>query len=254
MENKNLFNWAAIVLMLVLAVSSLWYVSTYNESIQPGSFRSFSVTGEGKAIVVPDVARFTFGVLTEASGKDIAKLQTDNTAKMNKIIAVLKKAGLAEKDIKTESYNLSPRYQYCGRESVICPPSQIVGYTIDQTVSVKVRDFGKIGSILSEVVTAGATNISQVEFTVDDMEQVRNEARALAIEQAREQAKATAKAGGFRVGKLLSLEENSGPMPMMYEKSIGFGGDMAVASAPVPAIEPGSTEVVVNVFLRYEIN
>lgn len=242
-------------MMVALAVSALWYVSAYNKSIQPGSFRSFGVSGEGKAVVVPDVARFTFGVISEGSGKDIATLQTDNTVKMNKIIAVIKKAGVAAKDIKTENYNLNPRYDYCNNPTGVCPPAQIAGYSINQTVSVKVRDFAKVGSLLSAVVTVGATNISQVEFMVDDLEQVKDEARAEAITKARAQAQTIAKAGGFSVGKLLSLEENSGPIPYAYDK-LGRGGMMTAAMelAPAPTIEPGQSEVVVQVMLRYEIN
>ncbi len=256
MDNKNLFNWAAIALMITLAVSALWYTSSYSESIQPGSFRSFGVTGEGKAVVVPDVARFTFGVISESNGKDIAKLQTDNTTKMNKIIEVIKKAGVDAKDIKTEDYNLNPRYDYCNNPNGVCPPAQIAGYSINQTVSVKVRDFSKVGGLLSAVVNAGATNISQVEFTVDDMEKVKDEARAAAITQARAQAKATAKAGGFRVGKLLSLEETSNPIPYLSYDKFGRGGVMeaAAVAVPSPSILPGQTEVKVQVMLRYEIN
>ena len=256
MENKIWLYWAGIIMMIAFAVSSLWYVSAYNESIQPGNFRSFGVSGEGKAVVVPDVARFTFGVVSETGGQNIAAIQTQNTDKMNKIIAVLKSAGIKEADIKTENYNLSPRYNYCAREIGICPPSQIVGYSIDQTVAVKVRDFSKIGDLLTKVVSAGATNISQVEFTVDDMEAVKNQARSEAIARAREQAKAIAKAGGFRVGKLLSLEEGGNyPYPMYSKGMGGVAMDMVEQAVSVaPSIEPGSTEIMVNVVLRYEIN
>ena len=255
MENKNIFNWAAIVLMVTLAISALWYVSSYSESIQPGSFRSFGVTGEGKAVVVPDVARFTFGVISEGNDKDIAKLQTDNTTKMNKIIEVIKKAGVDAKDIKTENYNLSPRYSYCNNRNGICPPAQIAGYSINQTVSVKVRDFSKVGGLLSAVVNAGATNISQVEFTVDDINKVKDTARGEAIKQAKAQAETIAKAGGFRVGKLLSLEEITNPIPYMSYDKFGRGGDMmsAAVAVPAPSIEPGSQEISIQVVLRYEI-
>ena len=247
--------WAAVIMMIVFAFAALRYVSAYNESIQPGNFRSFSVTGEGKAVVVPDVARFTFGVVTETNNQNITAIQTENTTKMNKIIGVLKAAGIDEKDIKTENYNLTPRYNYCYRDTIACPPSQIVGYSLDQTVSVKVRDFSKIGNLLSQVVTAGATNISQVEFTVDDLETVKNSARAEAIARAREQAKSTAKAGGFRVGKLLSLEEGGNfPYPI-YGKGGGVAMDMVEQAVNVaPSIEPGSSEINVTVILRYEIN
>lgn len=249
-------SWAAVVMMIAFAIAALWYVSAYSGSVGADSYKSFSVIGEGKAIAVPDVARFTFGVVSETSSADVAALQVNNTTKMNRVIAALKAAGIADKDIKTESYNLSPRYTSCYREEGICPPSQIAGYRLEQIVSVKVRDFTKVGSILSQTVAAGANNISQVEFTVDDLEAVRNTARAEAIARARAQAKAMAKAGGFRVGELLSVEEG-GPFPYpIYGKGGSISAAMPmdmVESAPQPALEPGSTEVTVNVVLRYEI-
>jgi len=244
-------------MMLAFAIAALWYASAYSESIQPGSFRSFSVTGEGKVVAVPDVARFTFGVISETTGADIVKLQAENTEKMNRIIAILKTASIDSKDIKTEQYRLSPRYQYCGPDARFCPPPQIVGYSIEQQLSVKVRKFDQLGGILSQVVTAGATNVSQVEFTIDDPIKLENEARVKAIAEARTKAKAVARAGGFRIGKLLSVDEAGPVHPFLAERSaFGLGGaaDAVFSMPPQPALEPGSTDIVVNVILRYEIN
>ncbi|MEK7464648.1 MAG: SIMPL domain-containing protein [Patescibacteria group bacterium] len=243
----------AVVLSILIIAGSAWsYVQTYSRSVEPSSFRSFSVSGEGKIVAVPDVAQFAFGVITEG-GKDIAVLQRDNTAKVNKIIGFAKSKKIDAKDIKTQSYNLEPRYQYsnCSRENTICPPAEIVGYTITQSVSVKVRDFGVVGDILGGVVENGANNVSQLNFTVDDPTDLQNQARAEAIEKAKEKAKVLARAGGFGIGRLLSIDEGSNyypPMPMYaggaFEKSADEGA---------PVIEPGSQDIKINVTLRYEI-
>jgi uncharacterized protein YggE len=250
---KNYLGVAIIIGVLILAGSAWSFARSFSKSIEPSSFRSFSVTAEGKALAIPDVAEFSFSVITEG-GKDIAKLQAENTAKMNAAIDFVKSNGVDKKDIKTASYNLEPRYQYfsCPRDtSGPCPPPEILGYKITQTVLVKVRDFGKIGDIFSGVVKNGANSVSSLNFKVDDPTLVQDEARKEAIGKAKEKAKAVAKAGGFRLGQLLSIEENFTPVPY-YAKGLAFSrGEAEVLSAPV--IEPGSEEIRVTVTLRYEI-
>ena len=180
---------------------------------------------------------------------------------MNGAIAYAKSQGVEAKDIETQNYNLEPRYQHyncnpaydASRNTKPCPPAEIVGYAITQTVSVKVRDFGKVGDILAGVVKNGANTVSGLDFRIDDLSKVQNEARAKAITGAKEKAKMIADAGGFRIGKLLSIDEGYAPLRMMNEKIVyGMGGGDA-APVPVPAIEPGSQDVSVSVTLRYEI-
>ena len=174
-------------------------------------------------------------------------------------IDFVKSQGVEPKDIKTLNYNLDPQYQYfsCPRplagEAKPCPPPEIVGYKINQTVQVKVRDFAKIGVILSGVVDKGANNVSQLSFTIDDPTKLQDSAREQAISKAREKAKLVAKAGDFKVGRLLGIDEGFGQVPLYkytsaVSESFGVGG-----TAPTPSIEPGSQEISVTVTLRYEI-
>ncbi len=265
--NEKTKNWLGLALtvgVIVVAVSAWMYVSTYAESVRMTTQRSFSASGEGKVVSIPDVAQFSFTVLTQG-GKDIAALSKENTEKMNSAIAYVKEQGVEAKDIETKNYNLQPRYQYfnCDRTyydmggvAKPCPSPEIVGYTITQTVSVKVRDFAKVGDILSGVVGEGANTVSSLDFRIDDPAKAQNEARAKAIAQAKEKAEAVADAGGFSIGKLLSIEEGYSS-PMYYResaKTLGMGGDAMMAPAmPAPSIEPGSQEVAVTVYLRYEI-
>jgi uncharacterized protein len=237
------------------------YVDAFSKSIEPSSFRSFAVSAEGDIVTIPDVAQFTFSVITQG-GANIASLQQDNTEKTNKAINFAKAQGVEDKDIKTQNFSLQPRYQHfsCPRsfsgEAEPCPPSEIVGYTINQTVQVKVREqnFVNIGTIVSGVVDNGANSVSQLVFTIDDRDKSESDARAEAIEKAKEKAKAVAKAGGFKIGRLLSIQESGSPFYPAYRQAFdaGFGG-AAAESAPAPSIEPGSQEVKVNVTLVYEI-
>ncbi len=262
-RTKNLVGWALVLALLALTYSTISYVRTYGKTVEPGTYRSFSVSGEGRATVRPDVAMFTFSVISEG-GKDLAVLQADNTKRANAAIEYLKDNDVAEKDIKTVGYNLEPRYQsivcnrfVAGGNSTACPPPEIVGYTVRQTIEVKIRDFSVVGDLLAGVVERGANNVSQLNFTIDDRTMVENEARAEAIAKAKAKAKAIAEAGGFSLGKLLAV--NEGDFGPYYDK-FGRGGDMVMAAglaspemAPAPVIEPGSEEVTVNVSLVYEI-
>lgn len=250
---KNYLGIAIIMALLIIAYTAVSYVRTYSKSIQPSSFRSFSVSAEGKIVAVPDVAQFTFGVKTEGS-LNIADLQTENTKKVNQAIDFVKSNGVDSKDIKTTNYSLNPRYQYysCPEKGGACPPPDIVGYTVSQTVSVKIRDFKKIGDILAGVIQNGANEVSSLSFTIDDQTLVQDQARNEAIAKARTRALSVAKAGGFRLGRLLSIEEGTTPVYYDYAmKSAGVGGEAAPAVPPI--IEAGSQEVTVTMTLRYEI-
>src|SRR3989344_7039023 len=206
---------------IALAVAAVWYAWSFSESVRPD--RNFQVQGEGKVTAIPDVAEISFGVTTEG-GKNLADLQEQNAEKANAIIVFLKQSGIDQKDIKTQYYNISPHYQYCScpvsesGEAKPCPPSEIVGYTISQSVSVKVRELSKTGDILAGVVDNGANTVSGPSFTVDDPTELQNQARAEAIAKAKSKALAVAKAGGFRLGKISSIQEGiSYPFPVLYE-------------------------------------
>ncbi len=274
---KNVLGGALVVGILAVALSVHSFVRSYSKSIQPSSFRSFIVTGEGKKVWVPDVARFSFSVITEG-GKDINKLLGENTEKVNRINKFVKDRGVPAEDLQTQAYNVEPRYQhypctsppivYPQREptadlSIIdtppgrggCPPPDIVGYTVSQTVQVKVKNFEKVkvGELLTGAVKEGANSVSQLTFTVDDSSGLQNEARKEAIAKAKEKAEAVANAGGFGVGRLLSIEESFGGLPY-YDYGIGRGGGEYTKSVPPPPfVEPGSQEIRVSVTLKYEI-
>ena len=273
MENKLKTTWYIVLILGVLTLSYgiISYVNTYSRSIEPGAYRSFSVSAEGKVVAQPDIAQFSFSVIDE--GENLLTIQKENTQKANAIIDFLKKQGIDALDIKTTDYNISPKYTYyncnepvsVGSQQVEsassfskpkpCPPPKITGYTLTQTISVKIRDFSKIGDVLFGIVEYGANNVSSLVFTVDDPTKLENEARKEAILKAKERAKQIAEAGGFKLGKLLSIEEGYYPSDV-YRYGVGGGESFSTAkplSASAPTIEPGSKEIKATVTLRYEI-
>ncbi len=254
---KNYLGVSALISMVILAISSLMFAGIYSKSIEPSSYRSFSVSGEGSVVAIPDVAQFSFSVITEG-GKDIGALQQENAQKANRAIALLKDSKVEEKDIKTTSYNLQPRYQYFScpidknSSAKPCPPPEIVGYTISQTVSVKIRDFEKTGEILTGVVQGGVNSVSELSFTIDDKTEIENEARQEAIAIAINKAELIAQAGNFNLGKILSISEDSSPIFSRFDKSFAIMSTSEDAAFS-PTIEPGSQEVTVGVTISYEI-
>ena len=272
-KTKTLLGLAIVVAVLAIGYAALSFVNSYGQSIQPSSFRSFSVSGDGKAVAIPDVAEFQFQVVTQG-GTDLASLQTKNTDATNKAIAFVKSEGVADKDIKTEYYNVDPRYQtyscgnvivpqvYSGATSATgatavqpCPPASIVGYTVTQSVDVKMRDFTKVGDIMGGVVTNGANQVGQLSFTLDDPSSVQNQAEADAIAKAKAQAQVVAQAGGFTIGRLLNVQTGgSNPYPVYAPAAESVGMSLSSAKAlPTPAIQAGSQEVDMTVTLQYEI-
>lgn len=242
------------IALVVLALSAAVYVYQYGRSIdQVYPNKTFTVGGEAKMETATDIATFTASVVTEG-GKNVADIQKQNVEKMNTINAFLKEKGVEKKDLQTSQYTLTPRYTYypCDGRS-ICPPATISGYTLTQTLSVKVRNLEVIGDILSGIVEKGANNVSGISFTVDDDTDVRQEARAEAIAKAQKKAKDIAKAGGFKLGKLVSLYEDSDVTPNALAGYGGLGGAVSEMKVVAPVIEPGTQSDTVQMNLTYEI-
>lgn len=233
---------AIIILVALFYVGQMYYNFQQLPQNQP---REISVSGNGKVYAKPDVAVLVLGV--ESKGAKIADITIDNTSKMNKIIKEVKDSGVEEKDIQTTQYSITPEYNWTemgGR--------QFVGYVLNQQISVKVRNFEKIGSILDRATSSGANAVGDLRFIIDDPEQVKAEARAKAIEQAKTKAKTLAEQSGLRIVKLVNISEGQGyaPEPML-NKAMGGGAMLMESSAP--DIQPGQMEVDLNVTLTYRV-
>ncbi len=212
---------------------------------------TITVSGTGEVVVKPDIATVSFGV--SAENLDVAKAQTESATKMNNIIDMLKTKGVAEKDIKTTNYNIYPRYDYGPvTQSYPYGGKQILAaYVVSQTVEVKIRDISKSGEILSGVGEFGVTDISGLTFTVDNDQVVKDQARDLAIQDAKAQAKVLAKGLGVRLDKITAFSEN-GNYPVAYGG--GYAGiSMAKEASVAPQIPTGENKITSNVSITYEI-
>lgn len=269
-----------VVSFLLIAFAIFVYANAYSDSIANQS-PAITVSGTGKVVAKPDVARFTYSVITEG-GKDIASLTNQNNEKTNKIINFLKKQGIPKEDIKTTNYSMNPRYQnqtYGCRNyisnvpasagitvgtvgsatvsdsaAVFCPPPEIVGYTFNNTVEVTIRGFDKknLSSLLSGVVSNGANKVSQLRFELDDINGARLMAKAQAIAKAKTEAKRLASESGISLGRILSIDEYGSPT-IYATKGVAMGMGSNDIESSAPAIEAGSQDITVTVGIRYAL-
>lgn len=219
---------------------------------------TITVSGEGEVFAVPDMA--TFSVTVRERADEVADAQDTATEKVNEIIDYLEAQGVEEKDIKTADYSVYPQYEYeqaACREGY-CPPGRQVlrGYEVSQTLSVKVRDTELAGALLSGVGSRGASEVSGLSFTTEDEDDLRAEARQLAIDEAREKASELAGQLGVRLVRIVGFSEDGSYPPMPY--AYGRGGatmDMAVAQEAklAPELPVGENKITSYVNVTYEI-
>lgn len=201
------------------------------------------ITGEGKVFSKPDVAVTRIGVKTEAmkSGDAVNK----NNEAMNKIIQAIKDLDIEEKDIQTTAYNLTSIYDYTKKGRVF------KGYSLEQQVTVKIRNFEKIGDVLDSASKNGANTIGDLQFTIDDPETVRAEARKKAVEQAKTKAQNLAADAGLRIVKLVNISEGYNYVSPIY--GYGGAGVMMEKASTAPQIESGQLEIAATVYLTYRV-
>jgi uncharacterized protein YggE len=252
--SDRLYKLPIAMITVVGLIGAGWVLSQFG-ALPQNQPHEIQVSGEGKAYLKPDIALVTFGVTAQAPKSQDAVNQSN--AKMKAIIAAIKGLGVEEKDIQTTGYNLNPVYGY-DRPSTPSPMyypmpgNQVVtGYSLDQRVSIKIRNFDNINSVLDKATVAGATNVGDLQFTVDNPEMARSEARKKAIENAKEKMKNLAKDSGLRVGKLVNVQEgySNYPQPMYAEAMAKDSGAPSVA----PQIQTGQMEVSSNVTLTFQI-
>ena len=234
---------------IVMGIVVIGPVQEFGASLNPA--RTVSVSASGKASVVPDIATFSFSVVTE--GKDVGAITNDNNTKVNAAIDAVTAMGVDKKDISTTDYSLQPVYTQpqLGMYGGTFVPS-IAKYSLTQTVTVKIRDFSKISPIMSALPGMGINRIGSLSFTIDDADAYLATARADAYQKALVKAKAIAAENGFSLGKVVNVSEyQNQPYPMYSASALGMGG---VAEKTVaPTIEPGSKDVTLNVSVVYEI-
>jgi len=216
---------------------------------------TIDVSGTGTAFAIPNIASESFTI--EQKAATVAAAQAAVTGKANAAVAFLKSAGVAEKDIQTTNYSAYPEYSYpnpCSSDA--CPLSakepKLLGYTVSETITVKIRNTENVGTIIDGLGSRGVTGLSGPDFTVDNPDTVNAQARKLAIDDAEAKAEVLARDLGVDLVRVVRFNESAGggyPMPMYAAKD-----SMAVgAAAPTSVLPAGQNKYVSNVTITYEI-
>jgi uncharacterized protein YggE len=228
----------------VVPASAIAQVQTVPVQVPLISGTRLDINAQGEVSRVPDIAIISAGVQTLQPTATAAI--EENAARMERVRAALKRAGIEDRDIQTSSINLNPEYHYDQNR-----PPRLTGYRATNTVNVKFRDLKRTGSILDALVAEGANQINGPNLTIDKPEEAYDEARIKAIAAGRARADLYARALGKRVVRLISVSEGTGfhvpppmPMAMMAEARAG-GADTK--------IDPGTQQLQVNVTMSFEL-
>lgn len=236
---------AKIALAAALLTSAAAALPAHADSAD-AAFRAttlnLSATGESK--VTPDLATITLGVQTD--GATAAQALSANAAQMTKVVAALKKAGIADRDIQTSSLNVSPQYVYEQNQ-----PPKLNGYQASNQVTIQVRDLTKLGQTVDATVGAGATNVGGISFGLQNPQAAEDAARLDAVKALQAKADLYARATGYKIVRMVNLGEGGGYMPSpppmpMYAMAKREMAD----SSPVSA---GELKVQVSVSATYEL-
>jgi uncharacterized protein YggE len=207
------------------------------------STTGITVTGSGKVSIAPDLATISVGVSTVNA--TAAKAQAAASTAMSRIIAALKKVGIADADLATRSISLYP--QYDSGSSGGAP--RVTGYQAGQTLSVKVRHVEQAGAVIDAAVAAGANQLGGISFSVADPAAAADQARQLAVADARKRAQVLAQAAGVTLGDVLTITETSAPQPNPQPYL-----DAAALRAAGTPVQVGTTDETVQVQVTFAID
>ena len=209
----------------------------------PAAGTVLDVTAEGRSTRVPDIATIRAGVVSQ--GPTAAAALADNGRRMERVLAALKRAGIAPRDVQTASVSLNPQYRYADGQ-----PPAITGYQASNSVAVRFRSIGKAGPVLDALVAEGANQIEGPNLAIDQPETALDEARGDAVKRARARAELYARAAGLTVDRIASIREagqDAGDQPhppVMYAMR-------AAAPAAKTQVVAGEREVTATLEVRF---
>ncbi len=203
-----------------------------------------TVSGEGSIDVVPDIAIVTLGVVSRAP--TAGEALRANSVDLADVIATVLATGVAERDVGTTSFSISPVYQR-RRDADDNSPPKIVGYSVSNQIRVVIRDLAESGELLDKVVQAGANQVNGLSFDIDDRQGAADAALADAIGDARRKAEIMAEAAGVRLVRILSISTQGGRPAPVFERAMTMAADAAVP------VMPGERQVTTHASVTWEI-
>ena len=263
-EKRNLYKAAlglVIVLTLFFAIKFLAELRAYG-GVRNGEVNTISVSGHGEVQAVPDIASVYFTIRQE--GKTVKEAQEKAAVIEKKALDFLRANNIADKDIRTESASFNPKYEYVYDTKILmpctefnCPPrpgkNMITGYEAYESLTVKIRNTDDAGKIIEGLGALGITDLNGPNFTIDDEDNLKREARKKAIDEAKEKAKILAKDLGVRLGRVASFSESGNyPIPIYGKAMMLEAGGGVDVSAPAE-LPVGENTIISDVTITYEI-
>lgn len=231
-----------------LAILAAISLTTTASAQSPERIPSMSVNGEGVVTAAPDLAIVSIGVVS--SGATAREALDANNTDMQAVIDAIRAAGVADPDIGTSGFNISPVYDTPPepRPGEAREAPKVVGYKVTNQVTVRIRELGESGAILDQVVSAGANQINSIRFDIDDQEKLRDEAIRLAIADARRKGEIMAEAAGVDLLRILTVSINDYAQPVMFDRAVAM-------AAPPPAVPilGGEHSITINATVEWEI-
>ncbi len=232
---------AALATVMVPAAAAAQTAPQTVEPLIPAQGTILDVSAEGRTTRVPDIATIRAGVVSQAP--TAAAALADNAQRMARVLAALKRGGIAARDIATANVGLSPQYRYTDGQ-----PPALTGYQATNTVSVRFRDVAKAGGVLDTLVAQGANQIDGPNLSIDQPDAALDEARTDAVKQARTRADLYAAAAGMKVVRVISIAEAGqnagGPTPPVRFR-------VQRAADAQTSIAPGEQDVTVTLSVRF---
>lgn len=230
-----------LVTLLLVQVSGLSVPMRI--TMTTGASTDFSVVGEGKVEVVPDTGYVEVGI-TANKLATAEEAQSTIAAVNDQIVEKMKSFDIEAADIKTTNYSINPNYDWSEAGG-----GAINGYNGTATLAIKVREPDMFAAVVESAIAAGATDVYNTRFDVEDPAQYREQARTQAIDNAKEQAQKLASQLGIKLGRITNVVEStqSGDNPIAFRTEMGFGGGGAVAD-----MQKGSQVITSTVTLYFE--
>ena len=228
---------AALIALVPLAAAQ-------SVPVQPQPSAGISVVGEGIVLAQPNVARITLGA--EVFDQSLTNAQTEAARRMDAVVARLKADGIADDEIRTVSFNITPQYDQRGEQN----QPVLRGYQVQNLVAVRSTNVAGLGPLLDNAVSAGATRIFGISFESDTMEALKNQARDQAMQNATSKAQQLARDAGVSLGRPTSVDESDtgGVTPVRQ-----LPAPQAAAPAATTPIQPGQLQVSTTVRVVWSI-
>lgn len=247
--NRTLRNTLIAGGLVVALAAALVSVTPKPVSAEDAVERLVSITGEATVEVKPDMATLSFGVENTATVAQDA--QRENSLKMNAVIDALKASGISPDDIQTSAFSLVPVYEpapaYRLESEKPGATPVLTGYRCNNTVVVKVRSLGTVGTIIDEAVTAGATNIGGITFGLQTPDQYKNDMLAAAVQNARVKAEIIARAAGVAITGIQRMSDGWASVETFAARA-AYNNEMMQTA---PSIQAGTVTVRASVRIDY---